>query len=387
MSTWIEIAQLSLAVIIAGLCGGLLWCVRISHPRTRSIFINRYQYRDHYIQLAAALICIVILAGCVAIQSQNSEDSQEINTLTIYSGRNENLVGPLLEAYNEQNNTTIEVRYGGSAEMASAILEEGDNSPADIFYGQDAGALGVLAESGHCVELPDSVLEQVDSRFTSPDKRWIGISGRARTLVYNTDELSAKDLPTSVFGLTDPKWKGLVGWAPTNGSFQAFVTAMRVTLGEEETRAWLEGMLANDVQVYPKNTPIVLATGNGEITVGLVNHYYLYHFLTEDPDFPAANYHFPDGDVGSMINVAGVCLLDTADDPEVALALINYLLTQEGQQYFADTTNEYPLSTLDIQINSQLQPLQEIDTPSFDLGQLLDLQGTVQMLTEVGAFD
>jgi len=388
MSIWIESVQLLLIIVIAGLCGGLLWLSHTSHTRTDTIFINKSPHTQiATTQIATVFICIFILVGCVAVQSDNEEASEETTTLTIYSGRNENLVGPLLEMYNEQSDTTIEVRYGGTAEMASAILEEGGNSPADIFYGQDAGALGVLAQTGRCVELPDGVLEQVDARFISPDKRWVGISGRARTLVYNTDELSAEDLPTSVLGLTDPKWESRVGWAPTNSSFQAFITAMRTTLGEEKTRAWLEGMLANDVQVYPKNTPIVQATGNGEISVGLVNHYYLYRFLTEDPDFPATNYHFPDGDVGSMINVAGVCLLDTADEPETALELINYLLSQAGQQYFADTTNEYPLAALDIEINSQLQPLSEIDTPSFDLGQLLDLQGTVQMLTEVGAFD
>jgi len=388
MSTWIEIAQQLLIITIAGMCGMLLWISR-SHQTQKYGQSVSFKINYKYASMATLLACIITFAGCMPIPSgsDGGAEAEETAPLTIYSGRNENLVGPLLEMYNEQGDGIVEVRYGGTAEMASAILEEGGNSPADVFFGQDAGALGALAEAGLCVELPDEIIAQVDDRFVSPDKRWVGISGRARTLVYNTEELSEEDLPATVLELADPKWQGRVGWAPTNGSFQAFITTMRMTLGEDETRAWIEGMLANDVQVYPKNPPIVQAAGNGEISVGLVNHYYLYRFLAEDPDFNAANYHFPEGDVGSMINVAGACLLNTADDPEAGFALINYLLTQEAQQYFADTTIEYPLALLDVETNSQLKPLSEIDTPAFDLGQLLDLQGTVNMLTEAGAFD
>lgn len=342
----------------------------------------RLSTRELMILLLLA-ICIAFVVGCQPLFTGSNGDSE----LVVYSGRNENLVGPLIEQYKEQSGVNVQVRYGGTAEMASVILEEGNNSPADIFYGQDAGALGALAQEGRCTPLPESITSRVDDRFISPDNTWVGISGRARTLVYNTDELSEADLPASVLDLTEPKWAGRVGWAPTNGSFQAFVTAMRVNLGDEETRAWLEGMIANDVQVYPSNTPIVEATGVGEISVGLVNHYYLYRFLAENPDFPAANYHFPAGDVGSMINVAGACIVDTAANTDEAIAFLAYLMSDEAQQYFADETYEYPLVSGDISINEKLKPLAEIDTPDFDLGDISDLLGTVNLLTEAGAFD
>lgn len=335
-------------------------------------------------------ICGLLLLACQPVPAPDAvttESDAETPTLTIYSGRNENLVGPLLEKYAEESGVDVQVRYGGTAEMATVILEEGGNSPADVFYGQDAGALGALSNEGRCAELPDTITSAVDSRFVSPENTWVGISGRARTLIYNTDELSEADLPASVLDLTDPQWSGRIGWAPTNGSFQAFVTALRVNLGEEETRAWLEGMIANDVQVYSGNTQIVEATGAGEITAGLVNHYYLYRFLAENPDFPAANYHFPAGDFGSMINVAGACIIDTAANTDEALAFMEYLISDEAQQYFADETSEYPLTGGDISINENLQPLAEIDTPDFDLGDIADLAGTVELLTDVGAFD
>ncbi|MBV7328915.1 iron ABC transporter substrate-binding protein [Chloroflexi bacterium TSY] len=344
------------------------------------------------------IISTLIFVGCVTQVSEsdranssntttNGDSADDGGSLVIYSGRNENLVGPLIEMYKEKSGVDVEVRYGGTAEMASVILEEGVNSPADLFFGQDAGALGALSKEGRCATLSGSITSIVDPRFVNPDRTWVGISGRARVLVYNTDELTPADLPTSVLGLTDPKWSGRVGWAPTNGSFQAFITAMRVNLGEDETRAWLEGMIANDVQVYAKNTPIVEATGAGEISVGLVNHYYLYRFLAEAPDFAADNFHFPAGDVGSMINVAGACVLDSATNAAEATTFMEYLLSAEAQQYFATETNEYPLVGNNVTINERLKSLAEIDTPEFDLGDLDDLTGTVNLLTDVGAFD
>jgi iron(III) transport system substrate-binding protein len=272
--------------------------------------------------------------------------------------------------------------------MAATILEEGQNSPADLFFGQDAGALGALAQAGRCQALPQALIDQVEPRFVSPEGEWTGVSGRARTLVYNTEMLSEEDLPQSVFDLTDEEWRGRIGWAPTNGSFQAFVTAMRLNAGEEATRAWLEEMVANDAQLYPNNSSIVEAVGRGEIEAGLVNHYYLYRFLAEDPNFTAANYYFPAGDVGAMINVAGACIINTSDNPDEATALINYLLAPEAQQYFADETNEYPLAGGDgVTLNPDIQPLDEIDTPNLDLSSLEDLQGTLLLLQESGALD
>ncbi len=338
---------------------------------------------------AVLLIALLALTACqatpiVAPTGDPAADGEEASLL-VYSGRNENLVGPLLEQYAATSGVDVQVRYGDTAEMAATILEEGQNSPADVFFGQDAGALGALAGAGRCTALPQEIVGQVDPRFVSPDGDWIGVSGRARTLVYNTDMLSEADLPASVFDLTDEAWSGRVGWAPTNGSFQAFVTALRVNAGEDAAGQWLEEMVANGAQVYPNNTSIVEAVGRGEVEVGLVNHYYLFRFLAEDPDFPAANYYFPAGDLGAMINVAGACIVNSSANQEAALDFVNYLLSPEAQQYFADETNEYPLAGGEIAVNPAIRPLAEIDTPDFNLGDLDDLQGTLLMLQEIGA--
>jgi len=303
--------------------------------------------------------------------------------LTIYSGRSEELVGPLLDQFEQETGLNVEVRYGDTAQMAATILEEGQNSPADIYYGQDAGALGALAKGGRLAALPDTLLNQVEPRFRSPDGLWVGTSGRARTVVYNTDQLSEADLPDNIFGFCAPEWRGRLGWAPTNGSFQAFVTALRVVEGEDRAREWLSCIQANEPQVYPKNTPIVAAVGAGEIDAGFVNHYYLFRFLAEDPDFPARNYSPRSGDVGAMVNVAGAGIVNTTDNRDAAEAFISFMLRQSSQEYFNTETMEYPL-TGNLTLNPLLKPLSQIGTPDVDLSNLDDLPGTLELLQAVG---
>ena len=176
--------------------------------------------------------------------------------------------------------------------------------------------------------------------------KWVGFSGRQRVLVYNTDQVDPADLPDSVFALTDPEWSGRVGVAPSNGSFQDFVTAMRVTEGDDVTAEWLADLKTNDPKIYANNNAIVQAVGRGEVEVGLVNHYYNYRAVAEDPNQPSANHNFAPDDPGSLLIVTGAAILATDDAEEFAAGtqLIDFLLSSAGQQYFATETFEYPLA-------------------------------------------
>ena len=340
--------------------------------------------------LPGTVALALVLAACggtgqSAAESDPSSGSQDAaaGAVTVYSGRSEELVGPLFEQFTEATGIEVEARYGDTAEMANLILTEGENSPADVFFAQDAGALGAVADEGLFAPLPDDILGRVDGRFASPDGEWVGVSGRARVVAYNTENLSEADLPDSIFGFTEPEWEGRIGWAPTNGSFQAFVTALRVVEGEDRAREWLEGIQANDPNVYEGNNPALDAVIAGEVDVAFINHYYLMQRLVEDPDATAANYFLTDGDPGALVNVAGVGILSTAENDESATALVEYLLSEDAQRYFAEETKEYPLID-GVEPDPNLPPLDEIRTPEIDLSDLSDLEGTLELLQEVG---
>jgi len=323
-------------------------------------------------------------AGDVDAGDEATDDPAADGPITVYSGRNEDFVGFLFEDFTEATGVEVAVRYGDTAELAATIVEEGANSPADVYFAQDAGALGALQAQGLLTDLPQDVLDLVDPLFRSREGQWVGTTGRVRVLAYNTDRVDAAELPDSVFDLTEPEWEGRVGWAPTNGSFQAFVTAMRVAEGDDRTRDWLEGMLANGAVEFPNNTGIVEAVSRGEVEVGITNHYYLYRFLAEDPDFPVANHYLP-GDIGGLVNIAGVGVLASSDASEAAFELVRYLLSDEVQVYFGQNANTVEFPVVAGVDAPELPSLDEIDPPDVDLSNLEDLQGTLQLLQEVGA--
>ncbi len=310
---------------------------------------------------------------------------QRDRSLTVYSGRSQTLVHPLLEAFGEQTGIAIRVKYAGSSSTAATLLEEGNNTPADVVFMQDPGSLGILADAGMLAQIPQATLDKVDPRFRSPAGLWIGTSGRARTIIYNTDAIDpTTDLPPSILDFTAPEWKGRVGWAPRNGSFQAFVTSLRLQLGEDAARAWLEGMRDNDAVDYPNNVTTVSAAAAGEVDVGFVNHYYLERFLEEHgPGFGARNHYIGNGDPGALVLVAGVGILTASENKDVAEEFLDFLLAAPAQTYLAQEIKEYPVSA-GVEPEGDLPPLESLDPPNVDLGSLSDLEGTLKLLRETG---
>ena len=203
-------------------------------------------------------------------------------------------------------------------------------------------------------------------------------------MVYNTSALTTDDLPDTLAGLTESRWRGKIGWAPTNASLQASVTAMRLLEGDDAARRWLRGIQANQPKTYRNNTAVVQAVANGEIEVGLVNHYYLYALMKDrGPAVPARNYHPRGGGAGAIVNIAGVGVLSGSGHAAAARRLVDYLLGAEAQQYFADETFEYPL-VAGVRAHPDLLPLGQINQPDLDLSNLADLEGTLRLMREVG---
>ena len=349
-------------------------CILIWYTILEIIYM-RYKSKKIILLMMLTLVSVMIFA-CTTEEAPDKP-------LVIYSGRGESLVQPLIDQFSDMSGIEVEVNYGKTTAMASTLLEEGDKTPADVFFAQDPGGLGSV--DAMLTTLSNDVTSLVPEWARDPQNKWVGTSGRARVVVYNTDAVSPSDLPASLEGFTDPKWKGKIGFPPTNSSFHAMVTGMRLTWGDEKTKSWLEGIMANEPKFYAKNTPTVEAAGKGEIEVGFVNHYYLHRFIAENGEtFGARNYHTTADDPGSIVLVAGAGVLEQSDNKDNAEKFLKFLLSPVGQQFFASQTYEYPLND-GAKPNRMLTPLSDIKKFDIDIAELKDIEGTVALLTEVGA--
>ena len=325
----------------------------------------------------------ILLSGCASetasTPTSSSSTASEAGSITLYSGRSEELISPLLETFTAETGIEVSVRYGESSEMAATILEEGKNTKADVFLSQDAGALGAVSSEATTYPIPQDVLSLVPAEYRAKDGSWVGVSGRARVLAYNPELVT--DVPKSVFDLADPGWKGRIAIAPTNASFQSFVTGMRVAEGDAKTVEFLAAMKENAV-FYEKNSQILDAVENGEVAAGLLNHYYWFEKATEvgSENMNSKISWFADGDAGNLVNVAGVALL--SENPN-ALIFAKWLLGETAQTYFLENTFEYSM-TSDVAPDPSLPKLSEINGPKIDLSDLSSLEQTLQLLSEVG---
>jgi iron(III) transport system substrate-binding protein len=335
--------------------------------------------------VATIVVGAALVAAGLTACSGGADKAADDGTLTIYSGRNELLVAPILEDFTAATGIKTEVRYGDSAELAAQLVEEGDKSPADVFFSQDAGALGAVSAEGVLGTLPADVIAAIPAQYRDADGTWTGVTGRSRVIAYDSEKVAAKDVPTSVFDLTDPKYKGEVAIAPNNASFQAFVTAMRLSEGEDVTKQWLEDMVANDVQTYERNNLILDAVDSGQVTYGLINHYYWFEKAKEvGADKMRAQIAFTkDGDPGSLVNVAGVGVLASSIDDPDAQELVKFLLSKKAQTSFVELTQEYPLVP-GVATPEGLKPLDELNGPDVSLADLAALPATLTLLDEVG---
>ena len=289
-------------------------------------------------------------------------------TVTIYSGRTENLIKPALDAFACETGIDVEVRWGTSTDLALLLKEEGDRTPAEVFLSRSPGPVGFLEAEGLLGELSDNLLDLVPESARSSEDTWVGFSGRKRVLVHNTDDVDAADLPESVFDLTDEKYKGQVAIPATNGSFVDWFTVFRDQHGTDVATQWLDDMVDNNAHYYPNNRAIVEAVGRGEIEMGLVNHYYNYQEVAANgSDHRGDNHDFATDDIGSLLIITAATRLASADDPVAAEALIAYLLSPPVQTYFTEETFEYPLAG-GVEPAAVLPPLSalEVGTVDFD---------------------
>ncbi len=305
--------------------------------------------------------------------------------LVVYSGRSKGLVEPIIKQFEKESGVRVRVRYGDTSQLTMALIEEGGKTPADLFWAQDAGALGVLSRRNLLTPLPGSLIDRISPRFRNSAGTWVGTSGRARVLAYAAGRIDTTTLPESIYDLTDPRWMNRIGWAPQNASFQTFVSAMVKRDGSERTLAWLSAVKNNGAKTYRSNVPIIQAIAAGEIDLGLTNHYYLIRYNKADESFPVKQKFYRSGDVGNFVNVAGAGIMQTSSKKDIAARFLEFLLSAKGQQFFTSEVYEYPV-TEDVISSPALVPLDDlIDLmPDIDLESLDELDDTLTLLRQAG---
>ncbi|MPZ18485.1 MAG: extracellular solute-binding protein [Luteitalea sp.] len=313
---------------------------------------------------------------------QAATDREPDDTLTVYA-RDREIAEPLFDQFERQTRIKVRARWGNPIDLADQILEDGANSPADVFYGPLSDALGSLSAAGRLATLSDQQLDRIPAAYRSPDGTWVGTSGRAHVVFYNTDKLRKDDVPDSILGFTDPAWRGRIGWDPTSRSLQDVITALRQIEGEEEARAWLEGIQANAPAVFQGATPIVAAVAAGEIIdVGFGSHSYLDDQQAEDDAMNVAA-KFYGGDPGGLLNVAGVGIIEGTDKEAAASAFVDFMLSQIVGQYYAEDTTEIPVLE-GVEPRKGSPTADDLTVPGLDVRQFEELDGARRLLSEVG---
>ncbi|KWX66693.1 iron ABC transporter substrate-binding protein [Mycobacterium sp. NAZ190054] len=325
-----------------------------------------------------AVAAALAFSGCGAETQTDSADK-----IVVYSGRSEELIAPLIEQFTTDTGIEVETRYAGSGELAAQLITEGDKSPADVFLSQDAGALGAVSKAGLFAPINPDTLGAVPEQYSAADGTWVGVSGRARVVVYNPT--LAPTPPDTIDGLLAPEWKGKIGFAPSNASWQAFVTGLRVVRGDDGAEQWLRAFKDQDPQAFENNVAVRDAVDSGQIPLGLVNHYYLYELIhSKGPDAVVAENKFmAPGDPGGLINVAGVGVLKAAPNADGAQQFAAYLVGESAQEYFAQETAEYPLIA-SVAPSAEMPPLADLQPPAVDLSQLDDIETTQELLVDTG---
>ena len=332
--------------------------------------------------MAATLLAATALAACGDDGGTTSSPSTASGTITVYSGRSETIIKPLFEKFTAATGIKVEYRTGDSGTLAGQILTEGKATQADVFFAQDAGALGALTKAKMTDVLPATVLDKVPSTYRAKDGTWVGASGRVRVIIYNPAQVPTP--PTAIDGILDARWQGKIGYAPTNASWQSFVTGLRVLRGEDGAKKWLTEFAKLQPKAYASNGAVRDAVNSGEIAMGLVNHYYLFEKIAKEGQsaVTAKNQYLP-GDAGGLVNVAGVAVLSASDNKPAANAFVEYLLSDDAQKYFAETTYEYPL-TAAVKPSVSVPVLTDLKPPAIDLTDLESLAKTQALLVSTG---
>ena len=314
-----------------------------------------------------------------AASAVSADDLPELEgALTLYLGRGEGgLYEDVLDAISARNpKFDLRIRRGSTAALANTIVAEAKAGVrrADLFWAVDSGAVGFVTAAGLAKPLPKNLVLQFQPQFQFPD--WLPITGRVRTLPYNTERLTPDKIPSNIMDLADSDLS--IAWAPAYASFQSFVTAMRLLEGSKATTAWLRGV-SKHAKTYAGEFGVVMAVERGAADIGLANHYYTLRLKSGRPD-ANINLAYTNNDAGCLVNASGILALKEGEAP---VNFMRYLLTREVQSYLANEAFEIPLVE-NVVTPPGLPTLATVSPPAIDLTQLADIRPTLDLMRAAG---
>jgi iron(III) transport system substrate-binding protein len=333
--------------------------------------------RPRRLAIAASAVGLAAgLAGC---------GSGSRTTIVVYNGQHPQLTSALVSAFTHQTGIHVSVRTGDGIVLADQILQEGSDSPADVYLTENSPELTNLESHRLLAKLPNSIVHQIPARDDSPAADWAGIALRVSTLVYDPARLSSSDLPRSALQLTDPQWQGKIAVAPTDSDFPPVVGAIIAADGRSVALRWLDGLKRN-AQLFQDDEAVVAAVNRGAVDAGLINHYYWYRLRQEvgRSAIRSRLYYFPNHDVGSVQNISGAAVLASSQHKHMAERFVRFLVSPAAQRILAHSYDfEYPARP-GIAPNPQLPPLSSIATASLSAAALGTDQEAAQLIQQAG---
>jgi len=325
-------------------------------------------------------LTLVSLALASALLSSCSSEPD----LVVYNAQHEELMNEIVPLFEEETGLDVELRHGKDLELANQIVAEGKDSPADVFLTENSPAMSIVDNAGLFTKVSEKATAPIPDQYVPSSGNWTGFIARSTVVMYNTDQATEADMPTSILDFAKPEWKGRVSFSPTGADFQAIVSAVLELEGEEATRAWLAGLKENGVEL--QNNLVVLQSVNaGEVEAGIAYHYYWYRDQAEagDNSDSSALHFFGSEDPGAFLSVSGAGVLASSEHQDTAQQFVEFLTSAEGQRAMAESyALEYPLNP-DASLPAEVKPFDELEPPAVDVSTLNGPKVT-ELMTEAG---
>ncbi|MEO0560658.1 MAG: extracellular solute-binding protein [Chloroflexota bacterium] len=329
------------------------------------------------------LVAILATLGVMPLAAQDEPSGE----LIVYSTRSEALFTAVLEAFNEEfPDIEVTVVRGSNGEMGARLLEEQDNPQADVFVNSDTLTMASLNEEGIFEPNDSELVMAVPEEFRADDGSYAALTFRGRVIMYNTELIDEEDLPTSLLDLADPQYAGMIGSADsTNGAMLGNIVALNRLVGEEATTEWIEGLIANETVFSGSHTDIRRAVGAGEVTLGLVNHYYYYQSLAEGAPVGIIWPDQGEDDIGLIVNSTSIGIINGTEDREIAEIFVDFMLSEAGQDVYANGNFEWPIFSEGIELAEGVASPDEFMIADIELKSLVDdLEASQEQALDAG---